>query len=196
MNGRDDAGSDEEWTFTCATCGDTHIGVEYSYTHVTPVVQTIPCTCGAASDGIAASLTYIVETSMQESGELDETHHWRADMKEKLDTTRGGTEYVAFCSACAERAGDLDWEGDDVPDPNEIAIVDEEWRVYCAGCNRDIEFWWSHPGRGGRIWPVECSDFNPWKSWPEPRYDVLWRDRGWVRPDDNTAVYGRQRSDT
>ena len=49
-----------------------------------------------------------------------------------------------------------------------------EFYVHCDGCDREIEFGWSHPDRGGRIWPVECEGFNPWKSWPDPRFKESW----------------------
>jgi hypothetical protein len=55
--------------------------------------------------------------------------------------------------------------------------------IHCAECDREIEFGWSHPDRGGRIWPAECADFNPWKCWPEPRYTEPWLAKGWIRPD-------------
>lgn len=55
--------------------------------------------------------------------------------------------------------------------------------VRCDNCGREIEFGWSHPDRGGRIWPVEASCFNPWKSWPEPRYRRAWKQRKWLRPE-------------
>ena len=58
-----------------------------------------------------------------------------------------------------------------------------EFHVCCNGCNREIEFGWSHPDRGGRIWPAECSDFNPWKCWAESRYIEKWKDKDWLRPD-------------
>jgi hypothetical protein len=61
-------------------------------------------------------------------------------------------------------------------DPNSF-----EFWVRCEGCDRDIEFGWSHEDRGGRIWPAECSDFNPWNCFPEPRYEEAWARRGWVR---------------
>jgi hypothetical protein len=68
---------------------------------------------------------------------------------------------------------------------NEEAEVDEdseEFYVKCNGCNREIEFGWSHPDRGGRIWPSECTDFNPWRCWPEPRYREQWANKGWLKP--------------
>ena len=54
--------------------------------------------------------------------------------------------------------------------------------VRCGGCRREIEFGWSHPERAGRIWPAECSDFNPWKGVPEPRFTESWHKKGWLRP--------------
>lgn len=57
-----------------------------------------------------------------------------------------------------------------------------EFYVRCLGCNREIEFGWSHPDRGGRFWPSECTDFNPWICWPEPRYREKWAKKNWLRP--------------
>ncbi len=56
------------------------------------------------------------------------------------------------------------------------------WEIRCASCDHDIEFGWSHPGRTGRIWPAESSDFNPWKSCPDPRFVESWEKKGWLRP--------------
>lgn len=64
-------------------------------------------------------------------------------------------------------------------------IIDQESRevfVLCWGCKRDIEFGWSRENRRGRIWPVESSDFNPRKKWPEPRYKESWSEKGWLMP--------------
>lgn len=51
----------------------------------------------------------------------------------------------------------------------------------CAGCDREIEFGWSAPNRGGGIFPVECADFSPKGLWPEPRYLDAWQQRGWLK---------------
>ena len=56
--------------------------------------------------------------------------------------------------------------------------------VNCAGCDREIEFGWSQPDRGGRIYPAECSDFIPEKIWPEPRYLDSWQQKHWLRTGD------------
>ena len=36
-----------------------------------------------------------------------------------------------------------------------------------ALCNHEVEFGYSDQERGGRIWPVESSDFNPWLMIPK-----------------------------
>ncbi len=59
--------------------------------------------------------------------------------------------------------------------------VDERNYVYCCECNHEIEFGYSHP-EGGRIWPCESKDFNPWKTCPIGRYAQAWQKRGWIRP--------------
>ncbi len=49
----------------------------------------------------------------------------------------------------------------------EINPGNDKFYVNCAGCDREIEFGWSQSNRGGRIFPVECSDFIPGKYSPE-----------------------------
>jgi hypothetical protein len=58
----------------------------------------------------------------------------------------------------------------------------DEFYVFCAGCDREIEFGWSRPDRQGRIWPVEAGDFNPEQTWPETRYREAWAARDWLGP--------------
>jgi hypothetical protein len=62
---------------------------------------------------------------------------------------------------------------DDDTDPSPWIDPDsQEFYVRCEGCNREIVFGWSHPDRGGRIWPIECTDYIPGKDWLEPRYQT------------------------
>jgi hypothetical protein len=60
----------------------------------------------------------------------------------------------------------------------------DKFYVNCADCDREIEFGWSQPNRGGRIFPVECSDFLPGEIWPEPRYLDSWHQKHWLRTGD------------
>jgi hypothetical protein len=52
--------------------------------------------------------------------------------------------------------------------------------VNCANCDREIEFGWSQPDRGGLIFPVEYSDFIPGEIWPEPRFLDSWKLKNWL----------------
>jgi hypothetical protein len=61
--------------------------------------------------------------------------------------------------------------------------IGDKFYVNCAGCDREIEFGWSQPNRGGRIYPVECSDFISKEVWPDPKYVEVWRQRGWLRKE-------------
>lgn len=100
----------------------------------------------------------------REWGSLDDYHQWEYDEGELI-----------------ERETDWEIEGS-FPEGEELDLDSVEFFVNCADCDREIEFGWSHPDRMGRIWPAECSDFNPWKSWPEPRYRENWKNKNWLRP--------------
>jgi hypothetical protein len=79
-------------------------------------------------------------------------------------------------------------EDDSASEPEEYEIFEsennpesDEFYVNCANCDREIEFGWSQPNRGGRIFPAECSDFIPGEYWPEPRYLDAWQHKHWLR---------------
>lgn len=175
------------WTFTCRTCGATTVLVKYECAVSGAYVQTVACTCGKAPNGVASARYMDTATTWRRTGPLDEERRPDWDDEEKvedLDDEEIGYEVV--CQECVEAAGEDDIETEEDAEQAEILNArdnnDRTWTVMCAGCRRGIEFGWSHPDRGGRIWPVECSDFNPWKSWPEPRFEEAWRAKGWIRP--------------
>jgi len=152
--------------FTCKTCG----GHKLNVTRVWKILA------GPDSE------------SWQEWGPLEADHHWRFKFKEKVEAEN-------------------DWEGDDEVQrwdfaeytknnssskPEEYEIFEPEsnpgndrFYVNCANCDREIEFGWSQPNRGGLIFPVECSDFIPGEIWPEPRYLDSWHQKHWLRKADN-----------
>jgi hypothetical protein len=144
--------------FTCKECG----GHDLIVTHVWSILA------GLESE------------SWQEWGLLKANHLWRFNFKEKIeedeedDGERG--DYGEFI------------EDDSDSEPQEYEIIEQEsdsegdeFYVNCAGCDREIEFGWSQPNRGGRIYPVEWADFIPEKSWPEPRYLDSWQQKHWLR---------------
>jgi len=122
----------------------------------------------------------------EQRSQLDEDHHFGGlpvtEVVERGDVVKDESEIN--CQLCYESASESDWRVED----GETKDGGGEFFVNCGGCNREIEFGWSHPDRGGRIWPVESSDFNPWKSWPEPRYKESWRAKGWLRPNSDAVA--------
>lgn len=106
----------------------------------------------------------IFRESWQEWGPLDDDHHWTYEEQELIE------ELPEDDSEPTEGR-------EDDPDSHEFFV-----NCTNSDCDREIEFGWSHPDRGGRIWPAECTDFTPWKCWPEPRYRESWKAKNWLRP--------------
>ena len=152
----------QRWEFTCKECGG----------HKLTVTRVWSILAGPDSE------------SWQEWGPLEANHLWRFEFKKKVEKEKDAeVEEWDF----AEYAKD-----DSSSQPEEYEIYEpennpgnDEVYVYCASCNREIEFGWSQPDRGGRIFPAECSDFIPGQVWPEPRYLDSWQRKGWLRTGDS-----------
>jgi len=173
------------WTFKCMQCGARNrLCVQHDYMVNEPYEQTLACTCGTAPDGVAARIIGVNVTHMVELGMLDDDHRVEWEVKERRETqdSQDDDQSVVACEACVREATTADWETMEDADvaPDDLDTEEDEWAVYCDGCNREIEFGWSHPDRGGRIWPVEASDFIPRKAWPEPRFAEAWAAKGWA----------------
>ena len=132
--------------FTCKTCGG----------HSLTVTHTWNILAGADSE------------SWQEWGSLEADHLWHFEYKEKIEKEDDEVE-----------RGDLGEfaEDDSDSEPEEYEAIEkqndpesDEFYVNCANCDREIEFGWSQPNRGGGIIPVESSDFIHGKFLLEPRY--------------------------
>ena len=159
----------QPWEFTCKTCGD----------HKLNVTRVWKILAGPESE------------SWQEWGPLEADHHWRFNFKEKIeketdrnfDDEDGEIERWDFAEYTKDNSSST---------PEEYEIFEPEsnpgndrFYVNCANCDREIEFGWSQPNRGGLIFPVECSDFIPGEIWPEPRYLDSWHQKHWLRKGDN-----------
>ncbi len=145
--------TEEEYLFTCKDCGSHDLEFE----HIYEVIQG-RCT-----------ITYS-ETGWEEIDSEWDHRFENLDRPEEVDRVYDEPDY-----------DDPDDEEEEEADA-EIDDDSHEFYVRCEGCRREIEFGWSHPDRGGRFWPSECSDFNPWRCWPEPRYREEWAKKGWLRP--------------
>ena len=152
----------QPWEFTCKTCG----------AHKLNVTRVWKVLAGPDSE------------RWQEWGPLDADHHWRFKFKEKVEVEedRDGDDEVNrwdFAKYTKDNSSSK---------PEEYEIFEPEsnpgndrFYVNCANCDREIEFGWSQPNRGGLIFPVECSDFIPGEIWPEPRYLDSWHQKHWLR---------------
>jgi hypothetical protein len=154
----------QPWEFTCKTCGG----------HSLTVMHTWTILAGPDSE------------RWQEWGPLEADHLWHFDDKEKIETEndedreaeRGDFgEYAEDDSSSRPEEYE---EFEPVNDPES-----DEFYVNCASCDREIEFGWSQPNRGGLIFPAECSDFIPGEIWPEPRYFDSWQRKHWLRMGDD-----------
>jgi len=165
-------------TYTCENCGSHDFVLVHIHTARRRIRRTLACTCGA--ERFAAIQELVEWQRCTERAPLDEEH--RTDKSEvDYDKECEEQEFEVYCGDCHENASEWQWESDTVGDWE----TDEESQVFqvrCADCNHEIEFGWSHPDRGGRVWPCESSDHNPWLSWPEPRFIAAWKRRGWLRP--------------
>jgi hypothetical protein len=171
--------NEEAPTFTCENCGCHNFRVVREFEISRTFIKTLNCTCEDGDEEIAGEITTAYTEAMREISWLDEDHHWDDCLdKETIDTDEDKINSEINCQKCFDEADETDWH------VNETDFEDDkyEYWVECSECDHKIEFGWSHPERGGRIWPCEASDFNPWKSWPEPRYKEAWEKRGWRRP--------------
>lgn len=173
---------DENLAFNCKDCGSEDLIVEIEYGITEEFENTLECSCDEDND-FAARRTYSVTTYYREINELEEDHHIGAVLESEIldEDEQEESEFEVQCHNCLEEASESDWTIKTIS--SEIDEDSKEFYVRCRGCDREIEFGWSHPGRGGRIWPLESKEFNPWKCWPEPRYYDNWLKRGWIRPD-------------
>jgi len=170
----------EEYLFTCKDCGSHELLVVVEYTVTYYYRKVLECTC-ERSVGLAVERSCHQTTKYVKSGLLDDEHRCEFDPPEKqdvLDEEEGENEIM--CRKCLENSQDDEWEI--IEGESEVDEDSEEFYVHCNGCDREIEFGYSHPDRVGRIWPAECSDFNPWLTWPDPRYLESWRKKNWLRP--------------
>jgi hypothetical protein len=148
----------QSWEFTCKTCG----GHKLNVTRVWNILA------GPASE------------RWQEWGPLEADHLWDFEYKEKIALESDNEVEREDLRELAEDDSGSEPEEYEIFEPEDDPESDEFY-VNCAGCDREIEFGWSQPNRGGRIYPVECSDFIPGKDWPEPRYLASWQQRHWLR---------------
>lgn len=180
-----DAEEDENSTphYTCENCGSHVFLFIRSIDERRTVHAELGCSCGATDiaamrvEAQTRTWTLVGRLDAEHSPDYDDEEHGeRAVENEEWEELESGF----YCEECFREACSGDWETEELEEWEEIE-ESEYAEVRCAECDHEIEFGYSHL-EGGRIWPCESSDFNPWLTWPEQRFIESWKRRGWLRP--------------
>ena len=150
-----------------------------------PSCEFICKTCGGHQLTVSRVWTILAgpdTESWQEWGPLNTDHSWRFEFKEKIEKEEDEVERGDFGEYAKDNSSSRP-EDYEIYEPEDNPGNDRFY-VNCASCDREIEFGWELPNRGGRIFPAECSDFNPGKIWPEPRYLASWHQKHWLGSED------------
>ena len=170
---------DDDPRYECENCGADWFVFYTTCDEEQTVVGELACSCG--EHHVAASHSVRNTRTVQEWGGLEVDHHVERQCSCAVqDEESEEQDREVSCRSCFDDAEPDDW----TTDIQEWETIDNSdyFELKCDSCGHEIEFGWSHSGRGGRIWPVESSDFNPRKSFPEERFVERWRRRGWLRP--------------
>ena len=160
--------------FTCKKCGAHRLEVTTRYQTSTIAQESMQCSCSPGA--VAATRRVRRVNTWRERYRLDLVEHrlsTRVGEPENLHTDQENTEIDVACKKCYEKGV---WSGEDddlTEEPLERPGSRQHW-VHCRDCKREIPFAWSErdlDGHGsGRIWPVECADYDPRTTWLDPKY--------------------------
>ena len=167
--------------FKCKDCGSRSLEVTLIIEKTEIRESVLPCQCGSEEN--AGYLRERIVAQEQHSGYVKQDRHIHIEDCEKLDDLDHEVEdEQIICERCYKKCKDQPqlWyvtnsevdEGDDF-----------DLTITCNGCDREIEFGYSHPNKQGRIFLGEDDrDFNPWLTFPDPKYIEKWKERNWFRP--------------
>jgi len=176
--------------FTCKQCNSHDVLVAGLYRIAEEYKKVLPCVCGQAKDGRAAVQSMCVEKTYEDHGYLDNEHNWDFKNKNKIIERNEIEQDIQLnCGKCylIYELDNRKWKIE--RQRKELIEKSVEFSVYCGGCGREMEFGWSESERTGRIWPVECIDFDPQRVWPEPRFRENWAQKGWLGSDQMFVIF-------
>ena len=174
--------------YKCEDCGCAEFYVVYSSSDEVTIFEELACECSEERE-YAARLKVLIRSNWVKFGRLEDDHRFFLDEYELKDTERENGDLDVACQQCyeADQGSGDPWDSElDLHDYREIENA-QRWEVRCRKCNHEVEFGWSHPDRGGQIWPCEATDFDPRKCVPELRFAEDWKLQGWV-PRDRTMA--------
>jgi len=171
--------------YQCEHCGGDTFDVANTYKVKRSLKYTLACTCGETD--VAAEREVEEWEGLKYIGTLDDVHRVdRWDREDSFDREEVDEDVDVHCDQCHSAFVDdphAEWEFVPSEEPDEAVEDSDDYEVYCTGCGHEVEFGWSHENRGGRIWPCEARDFNPWRCFAEERFVEDWKRRGWLRPN-------------
>ena len=170
-------GASAKHLYTCESCGGHALVLRRTYQTVQVQSYVLPCSCETADT--AATREIQVTTTCVETSDLGEDHAPHEGEREIENEETEELDEQIDCERCHRRHPER-WEVAEISEEETDADSDYT-EVLCAECGHEIEFGYSHP-EGGRIWPCEASDFNPWRCFPDRRFYEAWKRRGWIRP--------------
>ncbi len=168
--------------FKCKKCGSRTLYVTWIIDATETCESVLPCRCG--NEETAIHQRERIVTQEQRTGYVTQDRHIHIDEHDELEELERDVEDEQIaCEDCYEKYGDQLqlWEQtkSDVDEDDEGSDL----TITCDGCGREIEFGYSHPNKQGRIFLGEDdTDFNPWLTFPDPKYFEKWKRKGWLRP--------------
>ncbi len=171
---------DEVPFFKCKDCGSRRLELTRTVESIKTVRKVLPCDCDG---GEAACRNEWTHVEVQETGYVRANRHLRVeDWEETRELDSGADDDEVGCEDCYDRYRNRADRWQAKESRTEQDDSDSDLEITCGGCGREIEFGYSHANKQGRIFLGEDdADFNPWKTFPDPKYIENWRERGWLR---------------
>ena len=167
----DDLDEDEVAFFKCNSCG---LRVSISVAVTETVESRLSCRCGEGND--AAIRTETTTMLVEKTGYVTQDRHVFIEESEDVEQLdRTSEDETVDCEMCLNKIG-CDPAAWGVVETTAEEDDDADMTITCGGCDREIEFGYSHANQQGRIFLGEDdSKFNPWMTFPEAKYRERWQ---------------------
>lgn len=124
--------------FGCEDCGSDQLVAQHAYKVITTYDCFIPCVCGAARDGHAATQSSQVTYLVSADGYPDEEGKVDLDKQDYRRDAPVEGEIKIFCEDCYYKAIQDRQEWEDDGEQEEKVEDSDEFTFCCHGCWREI----------------------------------------------------------
>ena len=176
----DELDEDQAEFFVCPHCGARELRfVRQRELSVTTETE-LECRCG--DQDCAATRSESITTLEEDHGYVGRDRHPHSESTDTLEALAQEEDVEVHCQRCYN----LFKKRPDMWTQTSREVEEDErpeLTICCAGCEKEIEFGYSHDNLVGRLWLAEGDRaFNPWRTFPDPKYVERWGPRGWLRP--------------